>query len=129
MKNNKLRNYLIVISLLLLAGAAVFAGNIARATGVSNDLDSYTSASLATDYTRAAQLPLTGWFTKTLSVNGVDRTVKVYIPEQASPHNYFSVIAVSGDEDTYAFLKNSGWLALADKKGESILALEPAVGV
>ena len=128
MKNNKLRNYLIVISLLLLAGAAVFAGNIARATGVSNDLDSYTSASLATDYTRAAQLPLTGWFTKTLSVNGVDRTVKVYIPEQASPHNYFSVIAVSGDEDTYAFLKNSGWLALADKKGESILALEPAAG-
>ena len=44
------------------------------------NLDSYTEAP-ATDYTQAAQLPLTGWFTKTLDDG---RTMKIYIsPEDA----------------------------------------------
>lgn len=85
------------------------------------DFDSYTET-LPIDWSQAAQLPLTGWFTKAI---GEDRSVKVYIPEEASIRSYFTVVAVPEGVDTYRFLKSEGWLALADEKGEGLFVLEP----
>ncbi len=49
---------------------------------------------------RRLQLPLTGWYTKNIDVDGDNdfaddaRTVKVYIAPEASIRSYFTVVAV-----------------------------------
>ena len=85
------------------------------------DLDSITEA-LATDYSQAAQLPLTGWFTKTVSEG---RTMKVYISPEASIRTYFTIIAVPNKADTASFLESAGWFDLMNAKGEAMVILEP----
>ena len=89
----------------------------------ADDLDAVTS--LATDYSEACQLPLTGYFTKAI---GTDRSVKVYISENASIRSYFTVVAVPDGVDTAAFIEEQGWFALADEKGEGLFVLEPGAG-
>ena len=79
------------------------------------DLDTITA--LEKDWTQAAQLPLTGWFTKNIDVEG-DRQVTVYISEEASIRSYFTVIAVPNGVDTQQFLEDEGWIDLMDQKGE-----------
>ena len=69
------------------------------------DLDTITA--LEKDWTQAAQLPLTGWFTKNIDVEG-DRQVTVYISEEASIRSYFTVIAVPNGVDTQQFLEDEG---------------------
>ena len=85
------------------------------------NLDSYTEAP-ATDYSQAAQLPLTGWFTKTLDGG---RTMKIYIAPEASIRTYFTVVAVPNSADTVAYLDTAGWFDLMDAKGEALVVLEP----
>ena len=85
------------------------------------NLDSYTEAP-ATDYSQAAQLPLTGWFTKTLDGG---RTMKIYIAPEASIRTYFTVVAVPNSADTVAYLDSAGWFDLMDAKGEALVVLEP----
>ena len=85
------------------------------------NLDSYTEAP-ATDYTQAAQLPLTGWFTKTLDGG---RTMKIYISPEASIRTYFTVVAVPNSADTVTYLDSAGWFDLMDAKGEAMVVLEP----
>lgn len=87
------------------------------------DFNSYTTT-LAIDYNQATQLPLTGYFTKAI---GTERSVKVYIPENAPIRAKFTVIAVPEGVNTYSFLKNEGWINRADVNGECIFALEPGV--
>ena len=84
------------------------------------DLDSITA--LEIDWTQAAQLPLTGYFTKSFEDG---RSVKVYISEEASIRTYITVVAVPDGVSTRAFLEDEGWLALADQKGEALFVLEP----
>ncbi|MDD6212577.1 MAG: PHB depolymerase family esterase [Clostridiales bacterium] len=84
------------------------------------DMDSITS--LSVDLTQAAQLPLTGYFTKAI---GEDRSVKVYISDNASTRSYFTVVAVPDGVDTREFLEESGWIDLADERGECLFVLEP----
>ncbi|MDD6212287.1 MAG: hypothetical protein PUB22_03975, partial [Clostridiales bacterium] len=86
----------------------------------ADDFDAVTE--LATDYSQAAQLPLTGYYTKSISDG---RTVKVYISEEASVRSYFTVVAVPDGVNTYEFLRREGWIALADEKGEGLFVLEP----
>ena len=86
------------------------------------DLDTITA--LEKDWTQAAQLPLTGWFTKNIDVEG-DRQVTVYISEEASIRSYFTVIAVPNGVDTQQFLEDEGWIDLMDQKGEALFVLEP----
>lgn len=88
------------------------------------DLDSYTEA-LEIDYSQAAQLPLTGWFTKSFEDG---RTMKLYIAPEASVRSYFTVIALPDNADTTAFLDSEGWFNLADTKGEAFIVLEPGTG-
>ncbi len=85
------------------------------------DLDSYTEAP-ATDYSQAAQLPLTGLFTKALDGG---RTMKIYIAPEASIRTYFTVVAVPDKADTLEFLDSAGWFDLMDAKGEGLVVLEP----
>lgn len=84
------------------------------------DFDSIEA--LEIDWSQASQLPLTGYFTKSLE-NG--RSVKVYIAEEASIRSYFTVVAVPDGVDTKSFLTDEGWFALADQKGEGLFVLEP----
>ena len=77
------------------------------------DLDTITA--LEKDWTQAAQLPLTGWFTKNIDVEG-DRQVTVYISEEASIRSYFTVIAVPNGVDTQQFLEDEGWIDLMDQR-------------
>ena len=42
------------------------------------------------------------------------RTVKVYIAPEASIRSYFTVVAVPEGVDTYDFLKEQGWIDLAN---------------
>ena len=86
------------------------------------DLDTITA--LEKDWTQAAQLPLTGWFTKNIDVEG-DRQVTVYISKEASIRSYFTVIAVPNGVDTQQFLEDEGWIDLMDQKGEGLFVLEP----
>ena len=64
------------------------------------DFDSITN--LEKDWSQAAQLPLTGWYTKNIDVDGDNdfaddaRTVKVYIAPEASIRSYFTVVACAG---------------------------------
>lgn len=85
-----------------------------------SDLDSVTN--LQKDFSQAAQLPLTGYYTKTVAEG---RTVKVYIAPEASVRSYFTVVAVPDGVDTYDFLEENGWFDLADEKGEGLFVLEP----
>ena len=91
----------------------------------AEDLDAITK--LPYDFSQAAQLPLTGYFTKAIGEEG--RTVKVYISEEASIRSYFTVVAVpDGVSSTTKFLEENGWFDLADAKGEGLIVLEPADG-
>ena len=101
-------------------------------TGAASDFDSITN--LEKDWSQAAQLPLTGWYTKNIDVDGDGdiandaRTVKVYIAPEASIRSYFTVVAVPDDVDTYEFLRDNGWFELANAKGEGLFVLEPGAG-
>ena len=99
-----------------------------KAQSGMTDFDSITD--LAYDYSQAAQLPLTGWYTKSIDVDGngqLDdgRGVTVYIAPEASVRSYFTVVAVPDGVDTKQFLEDEGWIDLADQKGEGLFVLEP----
>ena len=89
----------------------------------ATDFDSFTTT-LDTDFSQAAQLPLTGYYYKTIG----DRTAKIYISENASIRSYFTVVAVPDGVDTEAYLLSQGWIAEAEEKGECLLVLEPQNG-
>lgn len=86
----------------------------------ATDFDSIEA--LEIDWSQAAQLPLTGYFTKSFDDG---RSVKVYIAEEASIRSYFTVVAVPDGVNTKEFLESEGWFALADAKGEGLFVLEP----
>ena len=85
------------------------------------DFDSYTEA-LDYDYSQAAQLPLTGWFTKTVSEG---RTMKMYISDTASVRSYMTVVAIPDGVNTYEYLTEEGWFDVMEEKGEVLVVLEP----
>ena len=108
------------------ADAAGLAVRLYELGGV--DLDTVTT--LEKDWSQAAQLPLTGWFTKNIDVDGngqMDdgRTVTVYISPEASIRSYFTVVAVPDGVDTQQFLEDEGWIDLMNEKGEGLYVLEP----
>ena len=96
------------------------AAGVAGAESPMVDFDSITD--LAYDYSQAAQLPLTGWYTKSLDGG---RQVTVYISEEASIRSYFTVVAVPDGVNTRQFLQDEGWIDLMNQKGEALFVLEP----
>ena len=75
------------------------------------------------DYSRANRLPLTGYMSKSFEDG---RTVKVYISSDAPVRPYFTVIAVPDGVETDAFLSATGWVDIAEERGEGLFVLEPA---
>jgi pimeloyl-ACP methyl ester carboxylesterase len=99
----------------------------AMADETVKDLDSYTTK-LNINWSVAAQLPLTGKFTKSLTVNGNQRNVAVYIADNAVIRPYFTVVAVPDGVNTWDYLDSQGWIAQANKEGEGLFVLEPGSG-
>ena len=105
---------------------------VAGAQGENGMTDYDSIAELAYDYSQAAQLPLTGWYTKSIDVNGDGqlndgRSVTVYVSPEASIRSYFTIVAVPDGVDTRQFLEDEGWIDLMNQKGEALFVLEPGV--
>lgn len=79
----------------------------------------------AIDITLGNQLPLTGYFTRNVTVGEDIRTVKIYVAPGTTVRDYFTVIAVPEGMTTETFLQNSGWLDIANEKSEGLFILEP----
>ncbi|WNS77941.1 PHB depolymerase family esterase [Domibacillus sp. DTU_2020_1001157_1_SI_ALB_TIR_016] len=77
------------------------------------------------DITLGNKLPLTGYFTRNVTVGNETRTVKVYIAPDTTVRDYFTVLTVPEGMTTEEFLKNSGWLDIANEKSEGLFILEP----
>ncbi len=107
------------LSAALAVGSLLLAAPASAAEAV--DFDSFTEP-LQTDYSQAAQLPLTGWFTKSFEDG---RSVKVYFSEEAEIRTYFTIVAVPDEVDTIEFVEGEGWTAVADIQGEALFVLEP----
>ena len=73
-------------------------------------------------------LPLTGYFERSFTVDGISRTAKIYIASHAPIRSYFTVIAVPDGVATAEFLQETGWKDLADKTQEGLFVLEPGAG-
>ena len=91
--------------------------------GGMTDFDSITE--LEIDWSQAAQLPLTGWYTKSLEGG---RQAAMYISEHASIRTYVTILAVPNGVDTQQFLEAEGWIDLMEEKGEALFVLEPGAG-
>ena len=84
----------------------------------------------AFDYSDANQLPMTGYFSKTLTYpdlqgNSAQREADIYISEHASCRPYFYVIALPDKVDPTQFLMENGWFDLAEENGECLFVLAP----
>ena len=77
------------------------------------------------DITLGNKLPLSGYFSQNVTVGADTRTVKTYVAPNTSVRDYFTVIATPEGMTTDEFLKNSGWLDIADKNSEGLFILEP----
>ena len=118
----------------LLTAAAVVSTSVMAAEGGAMEAVNVAGFKApAYDYTQANQLPMTGYYEKTLSVELPDgttqeRTVKFYISENACIRPYFTLIAVPGGVDTTEFLQEAGWFDIADANDECLFVMEPAEG-
>ena len=112
------------ISMLALSAAvtasALIAAPCVQAAEVG-DFDQFETA-LETDFTQAAQLPLTGWYEKNFEDG---RSVKVYFSEETEIRSYFTIVAVPDGVDTFNFVEAQGWTNVADAQGEALFVLEP----
>ena len=68
---------------------------------------------------------MTGYWTKSFDIGGVDRTAKVYISPETPIRSYYTVIAVPDGVDTAEFLRKSSWRTIADQREEGLFVLEP----
>jgi len=80
------------------------------------------------DITAASLLPLNGYFQQTVEAGGVNRQVKLYIPEGAPIRAFFHVITVPDGMDTEDFLLESGWIDIADETVCGLYILEAGQG-
>src|SRR3954452_12943306 len=102
-----------------------------HASGELGDLRALDGRPLpAYDYTRASKLPreMTGYWTKSFEVAGTARTMKIYISPETPIRSYYTVIAVPDGVETARFLRGSGWAAVADRREEGLVVLEPGPG-
>ena len=117
------------VSSVTAAPAGVRTGSAAaRAAGANmaadaRDADSPSAG--AEGNVSSARQENTGFFTQTVKVEGVTRTVRFYLPEGAFRGAYFTVIAPPKGVDAETFIEENGWKAFSDKYGEGLLMLEP----
>ena len=110
-----------VLTLSLMGGAAAAAGPEAPVSLDGQSAPTY-------DYSDANQLPMTGYFSKTLTYEDAaggqaSREVYIYLSENASCRPYFYVIALPDGADPTQFLTENGWFDLAERTGECLFVL------
>ncbi|MDD6212620.1 MAG: hypothetical protein PUB22_05695, partial [Clostridiales bacterium] len=122
----KILSSVLMIVMLLAMCSTVFAagassGSANKAAAASyQDVDAITE--LPIDYTQSAQVPLEGWYSKTLESG---RTVKMYIPEYAACRAYFTVVAApAGVKDIQVWAEKQGYTDLMEERGEILAVLE-----
>ncbi|MDD6212566.1 MAG: PHB depolymerase family esterase, partial [Clostridiales bacterium] len=71
------------------------------------------------------RLPMTGYYSKSVTTEAGTRTAKVYIAEETKIRPYFTIIAVPDGVNTEEFLTENGWFAEADANKEGLFILEP----
>ncbi len=79
----------------------------------------------AIDITLGNKLPLTGYFTRNVTVNDDTRTVKIYVAPDTTVRDYFTVVAAPEGMSTEEFLQKTDWIDIANKKSEGLFILEP----
>lgn len=119
----------ILVTTLLLSSSAIPVSAAPAATGVQTELiatslDGMEKPSI--DNSKGNKLPLTGYFTRNVSVGEETRTVKIYVAPETTVRDYFTVIAVPDGMTTEMFLRITGWLDIANEKSEGLFILEPA---
>ena len=72
-------------------------------------------ASLKVDPQHITTLPYSGFFERTVTIDGVTRTFKVYLPEGFKVGDPTLFIVPEAKKDTAEFLEQSGWKDIADK--------------
>lgn len=77
------------------------------------------------DTTLGNELPVTGYYVEPVTVDGIERTSKVYIPEKMPIRGYFTIVSVPDGWNTEDFLAQSGWIDIADERAEGLFVLEP----
>ncbi|MDD6213421.1 MAG: PHB depolymerase family esterase, partial [Clostridiales bacterium] len=114
----KLWLVMLTVFMLLALGTTAFA---AKKVTSMQDIDAIES--LSVDLTQAAQIPMEGWYEKTLESG---RTVKMYVPTYASCRAYFTVVTVpNGISDAAAWAKSVGFTKTIADRGEVLIVLEP----
>ena len=136
-QNHNLRK---LLSLLLTAAMLLTMGGVVLAAG---DEDDGGLSLLATSYPQpepvanaerqgssvGAYQTFHGYYTHTLTVNGVEREIEFYIPEGARQREYWIAMALPSLTDSTAFLNISGWMDIADETLACLLILKPEDGV
>ena len=118
MKNSRKFAVLACVFSLLLAGGATASTQLVP--------QPYTGPTPpAIDTTLGNELPVTGYYVEAVTVDGIDRTSKVYIPEDMPIRGYFTVVSVPDGWNTEDFLTQSGWIDIADERAEGLFVLEP----
>lgn len=109
---------LLTLSMLLSLCSGALA---AEDTVETKDLEEVT---ISVDYQQSAQIPLDGWYRKTLSD---DRQIQMYFSEYAACRAYFTVVAVpDGVEDAQVWAAEQGYVALMEARGEVLVLLLPS---
>lgn len=77
--------------------------------------------------TEATVVPMLfqGLMEQKLVVNGVERTIKLYVPQDTPQGTMFVLMNVPEGQDTLTFLYQSGWIEKADAEGFCLYVLEP----
>ena len=121
MKQIRRKLYLAVLMVIMVLSLTTTAFAAKKSKTVVTDIDTITE--LSVDMTQAAQIPLEGWYSKTLDSG---RTVKMYVPTYASCRAYFTVVTVpNGVKDATAWADTMGFTSNIAKRGEVLVILEP----
>jgi poly(hydroxyalkanoate) depolymerase family esterase len=138
MKSKKL--FSVIAASLILSGTVIpVSGTVMPVSATSNNDTDIKQTQLraisldgmekpAIDITKGNKLPLTGYFTRNVTVGEKTRSVKIYVAPDTTVRDYFTVIAAPDGMSTEEFLKKSGWLDIANKKSEGLFILEPGEG-
>ncbi len=87
------------------------------------DYQDIDEATADVDYSQSARIPLNGWYSKNIDVNGESRSVVMYFPEVAQCRAFFTVVSVPGNVDPVEYLESTGLAAKAAERGEVLVAL------
>jgi len=97
----------------------------AAAFGALPDVKQLNTTVAVYDPLAGIKMGISGLFERPITIDGVNRTVKLYVPEGAYLGTYMVVMNVPPGLATVPWLVDSGWIALADKEKFLLYVFEP----